>query len=185
MLIDDADHSHITDQHVFEDDSSVASFDELVNGKCSNLQGNQGCVFGHAEIDTDAVERVCLVEELTILGINTDDVQDECIDDPNTLSMTVSGYRQVFETTELGDVQLIQVEVIASVSAVPDIRTDDIDLIFENPPIKDINGYDSKNLDSTYYVGDFPSIHVKPDLLFRDVRNNTLTFDVSRINNPH
>lgn len=64
------------------------------------------------------------------------------------------------------------------------MRTDDIDIIFENPPISDINGYDSKNLDSTYYVGDFPSIHVKPDLLFRDVRNNTLTFDVSRISTP-
>lgn len=82
---DNADHSHETDKHIFEDNNSIASFDEFVSKRCFNLEENQGCIFGHAEIKPNASGRICLVEELTKLGINTDNIQDECIDTPNTL----------------------------------------------------------------------------------------------------
>ena len=55
---------------------------------------------------------------------------------------------------------------------------------FGHPPITDIHGYGSKNLDGTYYIGDLPAVHTMPDLAFRAIRNDTITFNVTRTTSP-
>ena len=178
------EHTHDENTHTLEDDSSTISFDDIVERRCLELKKNAGCVWGHIEVDTDFTDRKCLKLELYKIGVMYEGtLKDECLDVKNTVSLTVHGteIRCYFDdgvktckniikkkTAELG------VDVL---SPVPDVT-------FERPAIKDIDGYDSKNQDSTYYVWDVPAIHTKPKLPFQELRDGTISFEIIRTATP-
>ena len=93
-----SNHSHNEHSHIFEDASSRVSFDTLISQKCSGLKKNQGCVFGHTEINPNIVNRVCLIKELQKRGIDTTNVKEECMDNTNDLSITATGYKKIILT---------------------------------------------------------------------------------------
>ncbi len=185
--------------HFKEDIESIMSFSDIVARQCSSTEKNHGCVFGHAELRPDAAGEICLKDEMRILfeddwdfedipGLDSfedfDEMDDECLESHNNLSLNVSGYEQVIRTDKYGTRTLQNVLVSRTVAAYPDIMSADVDTVFENPVIFDEKGFSSVNQDSTYYVWDYPSVLVRPELEFRDVRAGVLTFNVTRMDTP-
>ncbi len=111
-------------------------------------------------------------------------MDDECLESHNNLSLNVSGYEQVIRTDKYGTRTLQNVPVSRTVAAYPDIMSADVNAVFENPVIFDEKGFSSVNHDSTYYVWDYPSVLVRPELEFRDVRAGVLMFNVTWMDTP-
>ena len=173
---------HYTDKdHLFESDSSLLSFEGMIKQMCSELKVNQGCVFGHAEIDVKVGElyRKCLKAELEKLHKTYSNIRDICINVDHQISLGVVGDEVHCKN---GTCEVTQKKKSAIIKV--NIRSPIPDVIFERPPIKDTEGYDSKNIDSTYYVWDLPALHLMPEMSFREVRNDTISFNVTRINTP-
>ena len=86
------EHSHEKDFHKFEDSSSIASLEKIINNSCSSLGKYQGCVYGHVEIESEIIHQMCLLEELDKMNIRDHSItQDECIKIQNSVLLTVQG----------------------------------------------------------------------------------------------
>jgi len=174
-------HSH-GDTHKFEDSISINSFEELVQSTCNGLGKFEGCVFGHAEINTDPDLELCLYEELEKRGINIDEIKtpDVCVYDQNQLNLTVKGTKIVCGYSDKG-IKICKSVVVKSVKSVqPNILSPDFEIILTKPPVKTILYYDSKNLSGTYYPNDVIAIIHEPSLLWKEVRAETIQFETSK-----
>lgn len=182
-------HTHQTHSHAREDAHSIEAFDTIVKQLCnnnSNINLNSGCVYGHAEIDTVTPHTKCLIAELNKRNIKHDikTEDDYCIEVLHELSLTVQGYATEQQKDSKGNTVFVPVLVEKTVQAPITVLEPTPDVIFEHPPIMDKDGYGSKNEDGTYYVWDLPAIHTIPELKFRDIRNNTISFVITRLNSP-
>ena len=185
-IIANTTHAHPVDPHTLEDHTSTATFDSAVRHLCQNPSRNAGCISGHAIIDTDITHTKCLIDQLQIQGIthNLDAQDDICVDTIPDISLTVHGYSIVKRHNSHGTPILVPILVEKKVDAQIRVLPASPAVTFGHPPITDIYGYDSKNLDGTYYIGDLPAIHTMPDLAFRAIRNDTITFNVTRTTSP-
>ena len=178
-------HPHPANPHTLEDHASVNTIDSAVRHLCQNL-GNAGCISGHVAIDTDITHTKCLIDQLQIRGVTHSlDAQDDiCIDITPRISLTVHGYSIVKRHTPNGTPILVPLLVEKKVDTQIRVLPASPAVTFGHPPITDIYGYGSKNLDGTYYIDDLPAVHTIPDLAFRTVRNDTITFNVTRTASP-
>ena len=181
-------HIHSMYNHTAKEDrDSIDSFDNIVDNVCTSTRlKNSGCVYGHAEIDTTSPLTKCLIAELDKNQIEHDlEKEDEyCIDVPHQISLTVQGYGTERQKAKNGDTIYVPVLVQKTAHATIDVLDPTPNAVFEHPPIKDSDGYDSKNKDGTYYVWDLPAIQTMPELKFRGVRNDTISFEITRLNTP-
>ena len=182
-------HHRVEGPHPFEDQKSIDIFDKRIESKCANLRENQGCVFGHSEVNikTDELFRKCLRDELeekrktyTLLPWLNSYAPNKCLPVPHRISLTVVGYE--IQCKKFNECESIKKEKLAKLSV--KLRSPVPTIHFDRPPIIDHEGHASKNLDNTYYVWDFPALLVQPHLLYRDVRNDTISFEVLRTKTP-
>ena len=184
-IVSNVTHTHLANPHTLEDHASVAALDSAVRYLCQNT-GNAGCISGHAIIDTGITHTKCLINQLQIRGITHSlDAQDDiCVDIIHQISLTVHGYSIVKRHNSNGAPILVPLLVEKKVDAQVHVLPASPAVTFGHPPITDIHGYGSKNLDGTYYIGDLPAVHTMPDLAFRAIRNDTITFNVTRTASP-
>ena len=184
-VVSNTTHTHPANPHTLEDHASVAIIDSAVRNLCQN-PGNAGCISGHAIIDTDVTHTECLINQLQIRGMaHSLDAQDDiCVDIVHQVSLTVHGYSIVKRHNSNGVPILVPLLVEKKVDAQVHVLPASPAVTFGHPPITDIYGYDSKNLDGTYYIDDLPAVHTVPDLAFRAIRNDTITFNVTRTASP-
>ncbi len=169
------DHSHGNGDHLFEDTKSITNFNHFVRNSCSNLIENQGCVFGHAEIDAQIVKEKCLLSELKKLKVSHNVKEDICVAISDELSLTVSGKKVV-----CGDKKCKTVIVKKTKNLVPSILEPVFDLILEQPPLKDRDYYDAKNMNGTFYLHDPVTITHNPALLWKESRDKTIQFETTK-----
>ncbi len=135
------------------------------------------------DLDPDRVRMIYYNQGLDTLGLEYyKDVGDFCRQTDHFVSVIVTGHALVCSHGEDRSCSTVKRQRTGSMAVV--VRTPVPVVTFENPPIRDLDGYDSKNLDSTYYTWDVPAIHVKPELPFREVRNGTISFEVQRTATP-
>lgn len=92
------DHTHDANPHKYEDEESIEQFENYFENMCSNLEKNQGCVFGHAEIDVEINPELCLYTELEKHGISVSEQSDDvCIMQHDNLQLDVKGTKIVCE----------------------------------------------------------------------------------------
>jgi len=169
------------DEHILEDSNSVNQFINLVKSNCTNLSENNGCVFGHIEVNTDIddSDQMCLFEELDKLGIDYDESEetDQCIplDSKNKISIDVRGTG----ISCYSDGKCKSYTKTDSSSVTPKILHPYGDIFFKYLQIYDSDGFSFKNNDGTYYLDDVIGIHSIPDAQFKKERSGTLTFENS------
>jgi|APSaa5957512535_1039671.scaffolds.fasta_scaffold06594_4 hypothetical protein len=173
------------DEHVLEDRDSVNRFVNFVKNHCSNLSENHGCVFGHAEIDTEINndEQMCLFEELDKLGIKYDGTVEtnQCISVmlENKIGTSVKGTGISCN----GDGKCKSYVRTDSDGVTPHILHPYGDIFFKYLEIYDSDGFYYHNNDGTYYLDDVIGIHSIPDAAFKKERAGIMTFDNSIIDN--
>jgi len=165
-------HSHGAKDHVLEDYDSITSFENSVKHSCSNLSKNQGCIFGHLEIDTKITKEKCLFDELEKLSISHNLDVDVCVDVRDELSLSVQGKKIQCSNNECKSIKVSKTSNLISSIASPEF-----DFVFEYPPMLDVDRYFAKNNDGTYYIHDPAAIKHIPELPFREFRNGTLYFE--------
>ena len=156
-LRENVKHNH---GHSYEDTESPNSWRHTIQAHCSNLQPREGCVYGHIDVDLEGENEYANEVELEIYGkgISCYKSKGKIKCNPFTTERTASMSLKVL-------------------SPVPDVA-------FGRPVIHEFDGYDSKNIDSTYYIWDTPAIQVMPDIPFRDVRHGIISFEVKRTQTP-
>jgi hypothetical protein len=169
------DHSHGNGDHLFEDTQSITNFNHFVRNSCSNLIENQGCVFGHVEIDTEIVKEKCLLSELKKLRVSHNVKEDICVAISDELSLTVSGNKVVCD-----DKKCKTVIVKKTKNLISSILEPVFDLILEQPPLKDRDYYDAKNMNGTFYLHDPVTITHNPTLLWKESRDKTIQFETTK-----
>ena len=175
-------HPHGIDAHVFEDTSSIDSFDNSVKSQCSDLGKNEGCVFGHVEIDTEMQQTKCLIDELEKMGTshNLEESDDVCVNVTNQVSLTVKGLKRVCGVNDRGHVVCKTITVSRSAGTNTTILEPGYGINLLKNPLPDTSGYDAKNLDGTYYVHDPLSIIHIPDLKWKNQRAETIQFSTEK-----
>ena len=174
-------HSH-DKSHKFEDGISIDSFEKLVQNSCSNLGKFEGCVFGHAEINTNPDLEFCLYDELEKQGIDIHEIKtpDVCVYDQNQLNLTVQGTKIVCGYNDKG-IKVCKSVIVKSVKSVqPNILSTTFEILFEKPALKDHNYYDAKNLSGTYYSNDPIAILHDPALLWKETRSQSIQFETTK-----
>lgn len=176
-------HPHGIDAHIFEDASSIDSFENSVKNQCSDLGKNEGCVFGHVEIDTEIQQTKCLIEELDKIGTshNLQESDDVCVDITHQVSLSVKGLKRVCGVNDRGHMVCKTITVTNSAGANPTILEPGNGINLLKNPLPDTSGYDAKNLDGTYYVHDPLTITHIPDLKWKNERAETIQFTTEKI----
>ena len=180
----DADdtHEHGDYLHTNESDESIESFEDYVESKCNNLEKYSGCVFGHVELELELVDEKCLFDELYKANISHDMVNDECVDVDHTLSLSIVGTK--IECYYLDGLEICEsVSVEQTKNFTPNVLSPEFEIILEDPPVKDIDNYDGKNKDNTYYPHDPIGIIHNPSLLWKDDRVETIQFVTTKVYN--
>lgn len=175
-------HPHGLDPHMFEDASSISSFENAVNNQCLNLGKNEGCVYGHAEIDPVLQKTKCLIAELEKMGVNHDlqESDDVCVNVTNQVSLTVKGLKRVCGVNDRGHVVCKTITVTNSAGTNTSILEPGNGINLLKNPLPDTSGYDAKNLDGTYYVHDPLSIIHVPDFKWKNERAETIQFTTEK-----
>ena len=176
------DHTHDANPHKYEDEESIEQFENYIENMCSNLEENQGCVFGHVEIDVEINPELCLYTELEKQGISTSEQPDDvCIIQNDNLQLDVKGTKIVCSYDDRGIKVCESVVVTSSRDVQPNILPADFEILFEKPALKDRDSYDAQNLDGTYYPYDPIAIVHDPALLWKEVRAETIQFETTKI----
>ena len=101
-----SNHNHGIVEHRYEDEDNVGLFFETMKNTCSTLEKNQGCVFGHVEIEPEIIEQKCLIEELEkmqdeeIIEIPIEEfelIDEVCAEIENKVLLTVQGVSRTCE----------------------------------------------------------------------------------------
>jgi len=176
----DDSHEHGDYSHTNESDESIESFEDYINSECSNLQEYGGCVFGHVELELELVDEKCLFDELYKANISHDMVNDECFDVDHTLSLSIMGTKiNCYYLDGLEICETVQVEQTKNLT--PNVLSPEFEIILTDPPVKDRDNYDGKNLDDTYYPHDPIGIIYNPSLLWKDYRAETIQFETTKV----
>ena len=176
--------NHRHNAHPYEDASSTAAFEKRLSEKCSGISRDAGCIYGHIELDVHPMSiksPYCLNEELRRLNKEYPRGQENpCIENHHELTLTVES--ESVRCAPLTGCKYTQHKAEPTVNA--HILNPTPHITFQRPPIMDRDEHDSKNLDDTYYVWDYPALLVEPKLKHREVRNGTISFDVIRTVTP-
>lgn len=169
------DHLHGKEDHIFEDSDSIIFFENFVQNACSNLSKNQGCVFGHLEIDTKIIKEKCLFKELEKLHVSHQIQDDVCVAVYDEISLSVQGKK-----IQCSDNECKSIKVSKTNNLLPSIASPNFELILEKPPLKDIDYYDAKNLNGTYYLHDPVTLVHNPTLMWKESRDKTIQFETTK-----
>ena len=165
------------DKHTTEDTSSVDSFVNFVKQVCSDGTKYAGCVFGHAEVKPEVAEKkICLFDELDKMKINYDGIKekDECVSDDSkdNIIQSVRG-----TGTHCSDKRCKSFTVTSDSMMGFFILPSFGGVSFLYPAIPDLDNFDSKNNDGTYYLDDAIGIHSMPDVKWKNKRTGTISFE--------
>lgn len=159
---------------VYADADSKENFERIVANSCSNLDKNQGCAFGHAEISPEIIKRKCLFDELSRRNISHGLNKDVCVSVSDSLSLTVKGIKIRC------DEKCRQITVQKTKTLISHILEPKFDIQFEKISLRDNEKFIAKNIDDTYYLYDPIGIKHDPKLKWKEVRDKTIQFETIR-----
>ena len=162
----DGDYILTSNAHRYEDSFSEDAFDEQIKSKCKNV----ACSTGHAEISVDPRNEDMFYDDCDRYPCKGTafiklTIESESLICPHTLPCYwKTNYKYPTISVEILD---------------PRPR-----ITFERPTMIDFEGFDSKNLDDTYYVWDYPALLIEPNLRYRESRAGTIFINVDRTSTP-
>ena len=166
--------------HHLEDGASIKAFEKKVEKICSELEGDSACLYGHVEVNLNAKSYVCLKEEMMKRGIRIPqylkEQPDQCEPRPNRLMIKAEGKYLSCSGDGNGGTRCTIKIAKRSTSYIQPVRDPSFPILFDYPPMLDLDKYRAKNDDGTYYVHDPATVHHMPDLLFREFRDKILVF---------
>jgi len=170
------DHEHGVNKHIYEDQKSADSFEESMINECSKLGKHQGCVFGHVEMDTEIIKTKCLLAELKKMNVKGHGItEDVCVDVADQVSLTVKGKK-----IQCSDNKCKSILVKRTSNLAANVLLPTLDITLTKPSLPDMDGYDAKNLDGTYYVSDPINVVHEPIFKWKNYREKTIQFKVSK-----
>ncbi len=172
----DGAHEHGEYSHINESDESITSFEGYVASKCNGLEKYSGCVYGHVELEPYLRDEKCMWEELDKMNVSHSIENDFCVDVNHNLSLTIKGTKIVCDAEKC---ETIPVEKIKNLT--PNVLSPEFEIILSDPPVKDLDNYDGKNKDDTYYPHDPIGIIHNPSMLWKDQRAETIQFVTTKV----
>ena len=157
--------------HYLEDESSKKAFEKIVERRCSDLPSYTYCRIGHGDISTSAPSQRGLFEKYG--------ERNPLLRSANVTIVVESDSK--FCNKETGCKWRHHVKPL---TLIVDVRNPQIHITFERPTMIDFEGFDSKNIDETYYVWDYPALLIEPNLLWREQRAGIISFEVTRTSTP-
>jgi len=174
----DGSHEHGKSSHTNESDESITSFENYVQSKCNNLEKYSGCVFGHVELETLLIDKKCMFVELNKMNISHDIEKDFCVNVNHKLSLSVTGTKIVCNNDKCKTVK-----VTRNSNLTPKVLESDFVISTKHTPIRDLDYYETKNLDDTYYHHDSIGITHEPLFPWKSERATNIQFDTTRTHN--
>ena len=154
----------------YEDKSSKNRFDRIVEQKCTDLPRDTKCRYGGGDISTSAPSQRDLFEKYG---------------ERNPLIRSANVTITIESTSKFCNKDGCNyIHHVKPITLLVDVRNPQPHITFERPTMIDFEGFDSKNIDETYYVWDYPALLIEPNLLWREQRAGTIIFDVKRTNTP-
>ncbi len=165
---------------VYEDDESVEAFKEFVKDRCTSDRLYAGCAWGHIEVDTDATGKVCLHEHMKSEGIRIPDgVPDEC-KNRNYITMSVEGDGKRCKKNDKGGWDCDRFTRTNTANIRLNVLEPNLEFELSKPPLYDAYGFETQNLDGTYYLQDPVHVVHHPVFKWKDDRGGTIKFKVYR-----
>ena len=164
----------------YEDAESIDGFFEFAKNRCTSDRVHAGCAWGHAEIDMGAVNKICLHETMRSEGIRIPEgLRDEC-KNRNYITMSVEGDGKRCSKNENGGWDCERVTRTSTATVRLNILEPQLDLTLTKPPLYDAYGFESQNLDGTYYLDDPVHVLHHPEFKWKDDRGGAIKFVVYR-----
>ena len=169
----------------YRDTESAKEFLEYIQNRCTSDRRYAGCAWGGVEVDMDAKTKVCLYAILERAGVSIPNgIAEECKDHKHYVTMSVEGdgKRCTKKSDDSGKSRWVCVRYTATSTATVQINVLDpiIELELTKPPLYDAFGFESQNLDGTYYLDDPVHVLHHPDFKWKDERAGTIIFKTYR-----
>lgn len=167
---------------VYVDDDSQDSFEDIIRSRCSTVTLYSGCIFGKATINGNIKESKCLFAELDKLDVPEEEYPDTdtCVNLEQKLEQKLVGYKKTCGPNGRGSIICKSIPVYRDVTLAPDIIKPDLNVVLNKIVLQDSDGYDTRNLDGTYYIWDPITIQHIPTLKWKNSRDNTIHFEIKK-----
>ena len=165
---------------MYEDDESKEAFLEFAANRCTSDRRYAGCAWGHVEVDMDATNRVCLHEHMENERIEIpEDLPDQC-KNRNYVTMSVEGDGKRCKKNAEGGWDCTRYTRTSTATVRLNVLEPNLESTLSKPSLYDAYGFESQNLDGTYYLQDPVHVVHHPIFKWKDDRGGTINFKVYR-----
>ena len=166
-------------EDMYVDPDSLHLLEDLLEVRCTKLEKYSGCIFGKAAINGYSGMERCLYDDLDKMDVAKSEYpdSDKCIHLTQKIEQKITGIKKVCNSID-GNIVCKGVPVPKTATIKPDVLMPDLNLVLDHVILPDMDGYDARNLDGTYYVWDPITITHVPEFKWKNYRENTIHFDL-------